>query len=271
MDYYTSSLYIYRQGRQRPWDQRNDPIMVGDLPLKRKNHLQNILTTAAGVTSDDWMGRNRYRNTAHALENLQVLLHLQGQEEREVNLVGGSARRWGWGNNKQTPYHEEIRANWEQFARVVEGKDQLEDMEIKDIVIPPAPFFAEKMVPALQKGSLVRLDLINCNLTSGDFESVAQLIKKVPALISLGLSGNQIENASDAKTLSAAMAKHKVLSFVDLSKCGLNKSEDILPLLLKGSKKLNGLDLSFNKFEAKSLLLIAKFLSTHKAITVLNL
>jgi len=245
--------------------------MVGDLPLKRKDYLRNVLMPAGAGDDLDWMRRNRCYNTARDLENLQVLLHLQGQEEREINLVGGSSRRrrWGW-DNKQTPYHEEIRANWEQFAAVVGDNDQLEDLEIKNIVLPPAPFFAEKMVPSLQKPSLVRLDLINCNLTSGDFESVAQLLKKVPALVSLGLSRNGI-GVSDAKTLSAAMAKHKTLSFVDLSECGLGESEDILPLLLKGSKKLNGLDLSGNKFEAKSLVLIAKFLSTHKAITVLNL
>jgi hypothetical protein len=270
MNYYLSIGYIYRQGRERPWDQRNDPIMVGDLPLKRKDYLRNVLMPAGAGDDLDWMRRNRCYNTARDLENLQVLLHLQGQEEREINLVGGSSRRrrWGWGNNKQTPYHEEIRANWEQFAAVVGDNDQLEDLEIKNIVLPPAPFFAEKLAPALQKSSLVRLDLINCNLT--DFESVAQLLKKVPALVSLGLSRNEI-SVSDAKALSAAMAKHKALSFVDLSECGLGKSEDILPLLLKGSKKLNGLDLSGNKFEAKSLVLIAKFLSTHKAITVLNL
>ena len=276
MDYYMSIRYIYRQSRQRPWDQRNDPIMVGDLPLKRKNDLQNVLAAAAGTADDDFeemMRQSRCYYTARDLENLQVLLHLQGQEEREVNLVGGSARRRrrrGWGNNKQTPYHEEIRANWEQFAGVVGDNDQLEDLEIKSIALPPAPFFAEKMAPALRKSSLVRLDLINCNLTSGDFESVAQLLKKVPCLVSLGLSRNEI-GVSDAKALSAAMAKHKALSFVDLSECGLGKSEDVLPLLLKGSKKLNGLDLSGNKFETKSLVLIAKFLSTHKAITVLNL
>ena len=272
MDRNLSWKYIYHQRKHN----KSGPILVGDLPLKTQNDLYNVLNPPSAPTNinqDDPLafllqnGRNfSHRRTARDLETLQILLHLQGQEEREINLVGG---RKYW-IDEPTPFHEEIRANWEQFARVVEGKDQLEDMEIKDIVIPPAPFFAEKMVPALQKPSLVRLDLINCNLTSGDFESVAQLLKKVPALISLGLSRNEI-GVSDAKALSAAMTKHKVLSFVDLSECGLGKSEDILPLLLKGSKKLNGLDLSRNEFETKSLLLIAKFLSTHKAITILNM
>ena len=262
MDYWLSSRYIHQQDRQRSSEQRNDPITVGDLPLKRENYLRNVITPA-DFDRSDWIKDMEYSSTAHELENLQVLLHVEGQEEREINLLGYE--------NDQTPFHEEILANWEQFAGVVEGKDQLEEFEISDIIIPPAPFFADKMAPALQKSTLLRLDLINCNLTSGDFESVAQLLKKVPALISLGLSGNQIGNDAGAKALSTAMTKHKTLSFVDLKECGLNKSEDILPLLLKGCKKLNGLNLSFNKFEAKSLVLIAKFLSTHKAITVLHL
>jgi len=265
MDYSLSNTYIHQQDRERPWEQRNDPIMVGDLPLKREDYLCNVITPA-DFDRSDWVKDLDYRKTAIDLQNLQVLLHLQGQEEHQINLVGGSLDV-----RDPSPFHEEIRANWEQFAGVLGEKDQLEDMVIADIVLPPSPFFAEKLVPALQKSSssLLRLDLIDCNLT--DFESVAQLLKKTTALISLGLSGNQIENVSDAKVLSAAMAKHKTLSFVDLSKCGLNKSEDILSLLLKGSKKLNGLDLSGNNFKTKSLMLIAKFLSTHKAITVLNL
>jgi Ran GTPase-activating protein (RanGAP) involved in mRNA processing and transport len=271
MDRHLSWKYIYHQRKH----QKSGPILVGDLPLKRQDDLYNVLNppSASNSTSLPPVQRLLYfsqnwthRRTARDLETLQILLHLEGQEEREINLVGG---RNNW-SDEQTCFHEEIRANWEQFAGVVGDKDQLEDLEIKNIAIPPSPFFAEKMVPSLQKPSLVRLDLINCNLTSGDFESVAQLLKKLPALISLGLSRNEM-GASDAKSLSAAIAKHKTLSFVDLSKCGLNKSEDILPLILKGSKKLNGLDLSGNKFETESLMLIAKFLSTHKAITVLNL
>eukprot|EP00986_Skeletonema_menzelii_P019458 scaffold28069_cov148-Skeletonema_menzelii.AAC.2 len=267
-DHNLSSTYIYRQIRDRPWEQRNDPIMVGDLPLKRENYFFDAFDSAHADADGDLARLFQYvehQRAAKCLENLQILLHLKGQEECEIVLDGRCHR------NEQTPFHEEIRANWEQFARVVGENNQLEDLVISDIVLPPAPFFADMMAPSLQKSSLLRLDLINCNLTSSEFESVAQLLKKVPALISLGLSRNEISNIADAKVLSAAMAKHKVLSFVDLSKCGLKKNEDILYLLLKGSKKLSGLDLSGNAFGSKSFALIAKFLSSHKSITTLNL
>ena len=266
MNYYLSADYIYRQSRQRSWDQRNDPIMVGDLPLKREDYLRSVLNSAragAGASSpNNWRRGWEIENEARTLQNLQVLLHLEGQEECEIVLAGGSD---GWYGAEQSLFHEEIRGNWDQFARVVGEKDELEDFEISNIVLPPTPFFADKMAPrpSLEKSSLMRLDLINCNLTSSDFQSVAQLLKKVPGLISLGLSRNEIGTIADAKVLSAAMTKHKMLSFVDLRECGLNKSDDILSLLLKGSRKLNGLDLDGNAFGTNSLALIAKFLSSH--------
>eukprot|EP00985_Skeletonema_marinoi_P011925 scaffold5652_cov113-Skeletonema_marinoi.AAC.2 len=67
------------------------------------------------------------------------------------------------------------------------------------------------------------------------------------------------------------MAKHNGLFFVDLSSCGLGGNDEILSVILKGCKKLNGLDLSGNEFGSKSLAIIAKFLSAHKTITILNL
>ena len=208
MDNYLSSTYIYRQSRNRPWDQRNDPIMVGDLPLKRVDYLRKALDPNPAPSSQwdgDWADRSRYwkyQSAAKELQNLQVLLHLEAQEEYEIIAVGGNRYRYRRRGHDQTPFHEEIRANWEQFARVVGKKDELEDFEIKDIVLPPAPFFADNLAPSLEKSSLLRIDLINCNLT--EFESVAKLLKNVPYLISLGLSRNEISSAADAKVLSTA-------------------------------------------------------------------
>ena len=62
--------------------------MVGDVTLKRSDHLINVLTPA-DVDRNDWRQTSRYRDIAYNLQNLQVLLYLQGQEEREINLVGG--------------------------------------------------------------------------------------------------------------------------------------------------------------------------------------
>ena len=267
--------YIYRQSRNRPSDQRNDPIMVGDLPLKRADYLCSVLNPELGpapaVGNENdlplmWICDWKTRSTALCLQNLQVLLHLKGQEGCEI-VIDGSCRNIA----VQAPFHEEIRGNWEQLARVLGENDQLEEFQISNIAMPPAPFFADKMAPSLEKSSLLRLDLNNCGLTSSEFESVAKLLKAFPTLISLGLSHNEICEVADAKLLSTAMTKHKMLSFVDLSKCGLEKSEEILSLLLKGSKKLSGLDLGGNGFDFKSLALIAKFVSSHKSITVLDL
>lgn len=48
------------------------------------------------------------------------------------------------------------------------------------------------------------------------------MLKKVPTLISLCLKKNEI-SLTDASVLGSAIAKHKELSFVDLSYCGLGK------------------------------------------------
>jgi hypothetical protein len=120
----------------------------------------------------------------------------------------------------------------------------------------------------------MRLDLINCNLGRGAFFSIAEMLKKVPTLISLCLKKNEI-SLTDASVLGSAIAKHKGLSFVDLSYCGFGKhafkNDDILSPILNGCKRLHGIDLSGNEFGCKSLALIAKFLSSHKNITILNI
>ena len=92
-----------------------------------------------------------FRFLAHGLEILQVfyVLHLEGQEECELVLTGDPDER--------TPFHEEIRANWDQFVSRVGENDQLENFEISNIGLPPAPLFADKMAPSLQKSSLMRL------------------------------------------------------------------------------------------------------------------
>eukprot|EP00984_Skeletonema_dohrnii_P001808 scaffold594_cov71-Skeletonema_dohrnii-CCMP3373.AAC.6 len=260
--------YIYRQSKDRPWEQRNDPIMVGDLPLKRKNYFFRAL---------DWLDDEppppeperpctNYA-TAIALEHLQVLLHLEGQETEAVILGGGRSSLYDSG---RTPFLEAIRANWEQFSRA-QADNQLEDFTISDMTLPPAPFFRNHIVPILQNDTLMRLDLIDCELGSSELQGVAEILKKCPTLTSLCLKQNQIENVDDATVLSSAMAKHKGLFFVDLSSCGLGRNDEILSVILKGCKKLNGLDLSGNEFGSKSLAIIAKFLSTHKTITILNL
>jgi len=97
-------------------------------------------------------------------------------------------------------------------------------------------------------------------------------LKNVPTLTSLSLCKSEF-TSDDAKLVSTAISKHKGLSFVDLSKCGLggNEDNDILHTLLKGCKNLNGLDMSRNCFGHQHLAIIAKFVASHKKIAILNL
>ena len=260
--------YARDQRRERPSEQRDDPIMVGDLPLKQHSHFLRVLNAENPPTG--YVNSNPNYEKAAKLNNLQVLLHLEGQETEAV-ILGGCEYRWDhWNGCIRAPFHEEIRANWEQFARV-QANNQLEDFTISNMTLPPAPFFRNQIVPILQNETLVRLDLIHCDLRSSELHGVAEILKKCPTLISLCLARNENMNVDGAKALSSAMAKHKGLFFVDLSRCGLGGNDEILPVILKGCKKLNGLDLSWNFMRSKGLALIAKFLSTHKTITIFNL
>ena len=258
MHYYLGRNFADQQRRERPWDQRNDPIMVGDLPLKQQHQLVTILD--AENPPAPGRGWDNY-SKARTLENIQVLLYLEGQETEAVVVDGGNYFR---------PYHEEIHANWEQFTRAL-ANNQLEDFTLKKFKLPPAPFFRNQVVPILQNNTLMRLDLIECKLGPSEIQGVTEILKEAPTLVSLSLADNKLDDVDCAKALSSAILKHKGLFFVDLSLCGLGRNRGILSVILKGCKKLNGLDLSWNEFGSKSLALIAKFLSTHKSIATLNL
>ena len=260
MNYSLARNYADQQRRERPPDQWYDPIMVGDLPLKRRDYLLEVLNAEnpADPAKHMWDNPNRY--IAWDLENFQVLLHVEGQETEAVILDGGYY---------VVPYHEEIRANWEQFTRV-QANNKLEDFTMRRLTLPPSPFFRDQIVPILQNDTLMRLDLIKCKLGPSEIEGVAEILKQVPTLGSLSLAHNKLEDIDCAKALSSAILKHKGLLFVDLSDCGLGSNEEILSIILKGCKKLNGLDLCENRLDSKSLALIAKFLSNHKTITNLS-
>eukprot|EP00984_Skeletonema_dohrnii_P025047 scaffold14183_cov66-Skeletonema_dohrnii-CCMP3373.AAC.1 len=83
MKYYLAADYARNQRRERPLEQRNDPIMVGDLPLKQYDYLLGVLNAENQPT-----GYNPNYRKAKKLENLQVLLHLEGQETEAVILGG---------------------------------------------------------------------------------------------------------------------------------------------------------------------------------------
>eukprot|EP00985_Skeletonema_marinoi_P011628 scaffold5533_cov104-Skeletonema_marinoi.AAC.4 len=136
MKNYLAANYARDQRRERPSEQRNDPIMVGDLPLKREDYLFRVLNAENPST----VSYNPNYGKARKLENLQVLLHLEGQETEAV-ILRGCEYSWGhWNGGRRVLFHEDIRANWEQFARE-QANNQLEDFTISDVRLPPAPFF----------------------------------------------------------------------------------------------------------------------------------
>ena len=220
MNYYLAANYARRQIRERPWEQRNDSIMVGDLPLKRQGYLIGVLNAENPPNPDRYWENIE---DARDLENFQVHLHLEGQETEAVIVDGGY----------NLPFHEEIRANWEQFTRV-QANNQLEDFTLRSVALPPAPFFRNQIAPILKNNSLMRLDLIQCKLGPSEIQGVAEILKQVPTLISLSLALNKLDNVDSAKVLSTAILKHKGLFFVDLSCCGLGSNDDILYVILKG-------------------------------------
>ena len=239
--------------------------MPTDVPIKRSECLQEVLN--AEMDPNDWWNIEfMNRRKARDLETVQVLLHLEGMETNVVLLRKEQHR---CNNFNRIPFHNEILEHWQKFARV-QANNELEVFEIADITLPPAPFFQNHIVPILQNDSLLRLDLINCGLESSEIRGIAEILKNCPTLTSLCLAQVKIVDIEDAKCLSSAMAKHIELFIVDLSQCGLGESDDILSTILKGCKKLNSLDLRRNGFSSTSLALIAKFVSTHKSLTSLN-
>ena len=90
-NHFLSITYISRQKEQRPWDQRNDPIMVGDLPLKQWAYLRSVLDAETSSSTDNVhlrMLRGMFNpQKAERLEHLQILLHIEGQEKRARLLL----------------------------------------------------------------------------------------------------------------------------------------------------------------------------------------
>ena len=184
MNYFLGRNFAEEELRNRPRDQRNDPIMVGDLPLKRQGYLLTVLDAENPPAPDRWGNPTSSWNhpnygKACRLESFQVYLHLEGQKTKTIVVEG---------HYSNASFHEEIRAHWEQFARVVGENDQLEEFTMKNLTLPPAPFFADKMAPSLEKSSLIRLDLNGCKLGASEIEGVAEILKQAPSLVSVSLA-----------------------------------------------------------------------------------
>ncbi len=84
-----------------------------------------------------------FRVLAHGLEILQVLLHLEGQEECELVLILETLM------NEPPSTKKFVPTGMSLFHSRVGENDQLENFEISNIGLPPAPLFADKMAPSL--------------------------------------------------------------------------------------------------------------------------
>eukprot|EP00984_Skeletonema_dohrnii_P006553 scaffold2351_cov84-Skeletonema_dohrnii-CCMP3373.AAC.13 len=96
------------------------------------------------VATRGWESKSAFSNgvsvsdAASDLEKLQVILHLavEKDEEGEQAEVILDARH-------RIPFHEEIRAQWEQFVEALGNNTELEHFQMTSISFPPSPFFAE--------------------------------------------------------------------------------------------------------------------------------
>jgi len=185
---FRSPIELVRQMMRRSPEDQNDPYMVGDLPLKRQKYLCEVLRREDGnqrVVNVDSDGESIFSylafsngvsisDAASDLEKLQVILHLAVEkddegEQAEVILDAMDS----WWRSHRIPFHEEIRAHWEQFVEALGNNTELEHFQMTSISFPPSPFFADSIVPILQDSSLTRLDLKDCNLGPSVFQGIA--------------------------------------------------------------------------------------------------
>ena len=213
-------------GQQNNID-RDREIMLGDLPLLNSSHF-----TAQG---EDWVCSSR-------LENFQRILHRESQK-------GDGAIDMNSLFHDRIPYHPDILPRWEAFCKetiqkestdddnqikprkrreglrsaleekeveeVVDEEDDisrtnLSSFRIKNIVLPPSPFFKKKLLPLLKtNANLLSLELRDCNLGANSIACVAKFLKKNKSLATLDISSNKIKNADAAKALGFRIKKRK--------------------------------------------------------------
>ena len=124
----------------------------------------------------DWNYR-RYLASRN-MEKLEKDLHAQGDKTEEVSLV---ARRYEKVSHPTTHYHADLLPRWEAFAEAQTSNEDpsLEQFSIVRVQLPPAPFFTQQLMPAINnnRDTLTTLQLRGCDLQSKDIVPISRFIK----------------------------------------------------------------------------------------------
>ena len=227
------------------------------------------------------------------MERLELALNKQRKAKKEVLLVGKKYAK----DSHPTHYHADLLPRWEAFAEAQTSNDghsnddssddeshndsssnnvgALENFTIVRVQLPPAPFFAQKLMPVINnsRDTLTTLQLRGCDLVSKDIVPISRFIKNNSTLNTLDIEV-KLDSMRDTKSLSNAIKGHPDLTFVNLSKCGLGADKKILKVLLDGVCNVKSLLLEGNDIgvgESDGLDLVANFLTNNKNVTVFSI
>ena len=237
-----------------------------------------------------------YRDAGN-MERLERELNKQGQAKKEVSLV---ARRYEKVSHPTTYYHADLLPRWEAFVAAQMSNDDndeqsndddlfddestnnessndvraLEQFSIVRVQLPPAPFFAQKLMPVINNNqTLTTLQLRGCDLVSKDIVPISRFIKNNSTLNTLDIEV-KLDSMRDTKSLSNAIKGHPELTFVNLSKCGLGADKKILKVVLDGVCNVKSLLLEGNDIgvgESDGLDLVGNFLTNNKNVTLFSI
>ncbi|KAL9187107.1 hypothetical protein ACHAXT_010827 [Thalassiosira profunda] len=232
---------------------------MADLPIVRAHEFV--------VPGDSSYSFWRYRILEHVQHSL-----IEESEKDDVHLNREDRRGGRRTTHFGDSYHERILPHWEAFAAMKERMGGMQSFKMKEISLPPAPFFAEKLLPALASSNdtLVQLDLVCCKLGSSGFACVAEFLTDNASLTALDISINTINDVDDAKFLALAIWNHPALLFVNLSQCSIGKTQGVLSEVMGGAGNLETLLLDHNYIRPEGMALVADFLATNTVMTTLS-
>ena len=226
------------------------------------------------------------------MQRLEIELNKQRQAKKEVSLVG---KKYAKVSHRTTHYHADLLPRWEAFAEAQTFNEQsnddssddeshndsspnnvgaLENFSIVRVQLPPAPFFAQKLMPVINNNreTLTTLQLRGCDLVSKDIVPISRFIKNNRTLNVLDIEV-KLDSMRDTKSLSNAIKGHPELTFVSLAKCALGADKKILKVVLDGVCNVKSLLLEGNGIgtEDDCLDLVANFLTNNKNVTVFSI
>jgi Ran GTPase-activating protein (RanGAP) involved in mRNA processing and transport len=172
------------------------------------------------------------------------------------------------------PFHMDLLPYWEAFCEAHKNRNKLKTFRVKNIFIPPSPFFEQNLMPIFTSAvNLTSLELRSCGLECCEIVLVASFVKRNSSLSILDLSSNKIDSVEAAQSLSLAIKSHAELCFVNLSHCSLGENPAVLNAVLDGCKGLKSLLIDDNGiFNVNGgCFAVVEFLSSNAAITLFSM